>query len=390
LSGATYVGPVNDGLHRFLAVQDSGNHLFAIDVALNANGSLGSATAVSKTLLSPGFDFEGVVYNGPERNTVYVSEEDTPSVREYDLATGLQIDALPIPAVFANKRANFGFESLTKHASTGVLWTANEEALTVDGPISSLAAGTYVRLQSFIESGGSATAGAQYAYRVNPIHAGTSVDSNTRSGLSDLVALPDGTLLALERSLASAIPPFQSRIYQIDFTGATDVSVPPFDAGLIEQTFTPVGKTLLWSGQAGGGFGQNLEGLALGPQLANGNWSLLGVVDSGDPISNNTIVAFELIPPPCSLTGDYNCSGAVESADYLTWKSTFGAIGELPADGNGDGIVNAADYVVWRDHLGEAASGGAATVPEPAITAWGIFAFVAMLIGRKQIAAALG
>jgi hypothetical protein len=120
--------------------------------------------------------------------------------------------------------------------------------------------------------------------------------------LSDLVALPDGRVLALERSLASSLTPFQSRIYELDFTGATDVSSL---AGLIGQTYTPVSKRLLWSGQAAGGFGQNLEGLALGPQLSNGNWSLLGIVDDGDPLSNNTLVAFELsganIPEPAAI-----------------------------------------------------------------------------------------
>ena len=114
--------------------------------------------------------------------------------------------------------------------------------------------------------------------------------------------LPNGKLIALERSLASAFPPFESRIYEIDLAGATDVSGL---SGLIGQTFTPVTKHLLWKGQAGGGFGQNLEGLALGPQLADGNYSLLGIVDDGDPLSSNTLVAFEVsgqIPEP-SIVG---------------------------------------------------------------------------------------
>ena len=38
-----------------------------------------------------------------------------------------------------------------------------------------------------------------------------------------------------------------------------------------------------------------LEGLCLGPKLPNGNHVLLGVVDSGDGYSKNTVVAFELI-----------------------------------------------------------------------------------------------
>lgn len=383
LSGVTYVGPAAGEMHRFLAVQDSGNQLVAIDVALNANASLDSAEAVSKTVLSPGFDFEGVVYNGAVRNSVSISEEDTPGVREYDLATGSQSTSLAIPAVFANRRANRGFESLTKNSISGEIWTANEEALSVDGPTATTTVGTYVRLQQFVETGGVATAAAQFAYLVDPIHAGT-FSSNTRSGLSDLVTLPDGRLLALERSLATT--GFQNRIYQIDFAGATDTNASQYDAGLVGQAFTPVSKTLLWSGQAGGFLGENLEGLALGPQLASGNWSLLGVVDSGDPLSGNTVVAFELSSSPCDLAGDYNCSGGVDESDYLKWISAFGATTPSPADGNGDGVVNAADYLIWRDNF-SAAAATSTPVPEPRLPMIGGAMF--LWLWRKQRAAAL-
>ena len=47
--------------------------------------------------------------------------------------------------------------------------------------------------------------------------------------------------------------------------------------------------------------GMNLEGLTLGPALTvNGSngWSLLSVVDSGDPYSSNKVVAFRLMAIP--------------------------------------------------------------------------------------------
>lgn len=386
LSGVTYLGPAAGGLHRFLAVQDTGNQLVEIDVAFNANASLGSALAVNNLGLSPGFDFEGVVYNGATRNSVYVSEEVTPGLREYDLASGVQIAPLPIPGVYSNRRANRGFESLARNADTGVIWTANEEALTIDGPTATTTAGTYVRLQKFIESGSTATAAAQFAYLVDPIHAGT-VNSNTRSGLSELVSLPDGNLLALERSLATT--GFQSRIYQLDLSNATDISASEYDVGLVGQSFTPVAKTLLWSGQVGGFFGENLEGLAVGPQLASGNWALLGVVDSGasaDPLSGNTIAAFELVPPPCDLAGDYNCSGAIDDADYLVWQAEYGNPAPSPADGNDDGVVGLADYTIWRDSY-VATSAAHTAVPETNLAPMGVVA--GLLLWRKQKAAAL-
>ena len=60
--------------------------------------------------------------------------------------------------------------------------------------------------------------------------------------------------------------------------------------------------------------GENLEGLCLGPQLANGNRVLLGVVDDGDAVSNNTLVAFELVVP-LTLLGDINQDQHVNALD---------------------------------------------------------------------------
>jgi hypothetical protein len=175
--------------------------------------------------------------------------------------------------------------------------------------------------------------------------------------LSDLVALPDGSLLALERSLGligGFLPNYQTRIYRVTFDGATDISVAPFDTGLSGQSYTPATKTLLWSGQAGGGFGQNLEGLSLGPVLPDGSWSLVGVVDDGgvdDPASENTVVAFRLAPP---LSGDYNFDVYVDAADYVAFRKSFS--GDLGSH-----------YNLWRTHFGESASGPGeqAAIPEP-------------------------
>lgn len=389
MSGIAYVGPNGSGMHRFLAVQDSGDQLVKIDLEIDANGSLSSATAIDTLALSPGYDFEGIVYNGSTKNSVYLSEENTPGVREYNLVTGMESSSLATPGVFGNRRLNRGFESLARDSRTGTIWTANEEALTIDGPTATTTAGTYVRLQQFVEGGEGAIAGAQFAYYVEPIHVGTTVNSNTRSGLVELVSLPDGSLLSLERSLAYGLPPFLSRIYQLDFTEATDISSIEFDSGLVGKTFSPVEKSLLWSGSVGGLFGQNLEGLSLGPQLSNGNWSLIGVVDSGDDLSSNAIVAFELTSRGCGPVGDYNCDQSVNGTDYAAWKNAFAGMGSSYADGNRDGIINAADYVVWRDHTAPVMGTAATAVPEPRFAAWGFFLLASIRLWRKHMAAAL-
>jgi hypothetical protein len=195
-----------------------------------------------------------------------------------------------MPSVFKSQRDNRGLESLTRRADGKEMWTANEEALTVDGAVSTRDAGTVVRLVRFAVDGNSITPAQQYAYQVDPIHQG--LGAPLQSGLSDLVVLPDGTLLTLERSAIEGLPVFETRIYQVDFTGATDISQGSLAAGLTSQNYTPVKKKQILATTK---IGENLEGLCLGPELSTGHWALLGVVDNGDPVSKNTLVAFELI-----------------------------------------------------------------------------------------------
>jgi len=275
--------------------------------------------------------------------------------------------------VFATRRANRGFESLARSPDGSVMWTANEQALTVDGPISTSSVGTNVRLLKLNVAGDAVAAGPQFAYQVEPIH-GTSPLGSPQSGLSDLVAFPDGTLISLERSVSFLASPstYLNRIYEINFTGATDISVGPTAGGLAGQAYSPVGKLLLWSGPADGANGQNLEGLTLGPRLANGDWLLIGIVDdeASDSLSENTVVAFTLSAIP---SADFDDDGNVDGGDFLDWQRSFGkTIGATQTEGDADrdGDVDAADLTHWKAAfavpalaMGETAS---AVVPEPA------------------------
>lgn len=327
LSGIAYAGEVGGSkpaAHRFVAVMDNSNHLVEIEMVFDVDGSIVSAGVVAGVSLAESRDFEGIAFAGVSRSTVLLSEEGTPSVREYRRDDGSSVGALPTPPVFLSRRDNFGFESLAASGST--VWTANEEALTVDGPLSTTSAGSVVRLVRFDDG----VPGVQLAYVTAPIHG--LVISGSRSGLSDLVLLPDGRLLALERSLALASPLFLTRIYEVDSVGATDVSM--LD-GLIGQTFTPVTKRQLYSG------GQtNLEGLCVGPRLADGSRVLVGVVDDADPVSVNRVVSFRLTGV-VECRADWDGSGATDSADFFAFLVSFfsGA-----ADFNADGVTDSRDF----------------------------------------------
>jgi hypothetical protein len=377
LSGVAYRAPLGGASHQLYAVQDSGNQLVTLTVGLAANGALTSAAATASQTLAPGYDFEGIAI-GPA-GSVLVAEESTPAIRQYDKATGAALAALGMPPVYNSSRDNFAFESLTRALDGSTYWTANEEALNPDGSLSTTSQGTTVRLQRFsYDAAGTITLGPQYAYPVDAIHVGTSTDARTRSGLVDLVALPDSTLLTLERSLGISgvlfgLPLYQyeDRIYHVTFAGATDISQSPHNSGLIGQSYTPVSKTLLWKGQVGGVFGQNMEGLTLGPQLPGGDWSLLGVVDNSggaDPLSINTLAAFSLAP---SVAGDFNANGLVDSDDYVVWRKSLGT------------TFAQADYDLWRSHFGATAASSLAVnanaaVPEPANALMLIMGMLAM------------
>ncbi len=359
LSGVTYLGSAAGGLERFAAIQDENSRIVVIDVAFSANGTIDSATAASVRTLNVGADYEGIAYTGPARNSVFVSEETTSGVHEHSLATGVRLQSVGLPNVFQADIGNRGLESLTRSVDGTTMWTANEEALSVDGPLATQAHGTTVRLQRLTDNGVTVSAGPQFAYNVDPIHAGNDPD---RSGLADLVMLPDSTLLALERSRTQSIS-LQNRVYQVDFTGATDISTPAYAAGLDGKSFTPVGKSLLWTGSAAG----NMEGIALGPQLAGNRWVLLSVFDNAG-FGPNFIASFELTHTS-PIVGDYNCSGSVDNDDYALWSQSFGSSGSFAADGNGNGAVDAADYVVWRANSSAAKDSNvrasSQTIPEP-------------------------
>lgn len=389
MSGVTYVGPV-DGAHRFIAVEQTKGELIRFDVALSDAGAITAVSNIAPIDITPTNDFEGIAYTDATRNSVFLSSENGAGLREISLATGNQLQAVTLPTVFGNARPNRSFESLTRARDGASMWIANEQALTVDGSLATAVAGTPVRLLKLNVDGNSVTPGPQFAYQVEPIH-GSATFGSPQSGLSDLTVMPDGTLLALERSVAVTSPIYLSRIYEVNADAATDVSGPPFATGLNGQAFAPVTKELLWSGAVDAGSGQNMEGLALGPKLANGSWLLLGVVDNqngGDPLSNNTIVAFTATP---TTSADFDGNGVIDGNDFLRWQRGLGKpAGATKAEGdaNRDGAVDEADLELWKGSFVPAAVPATQTVPEPAATlllATGAWALVApsRTLGRR-------
>jgi hypothetical protein len=341
LSGLTWAGPeVGGGGTTYLAVMDNSNKLVRVSIAVTSDGSISSAAIVpgGGLSLSDSRDFEDIAFRGTALDSVYMCEEGSPEVREYRLDTGAFVRVLSRPVIFSNRRTNFGFESLSLNRTRSTLWTANEEAITSDGPASTPTAGTWVRLLKYNATQTPPVPVAQFAYLTQPIHG--SVISGARSGVSQVVALPNGRLLVLERSFAFGATFFQTRIYEVDVAAATDVSSL---VTLVGATYTAATKRLLYSGDQ-----TNLEGLCLGPKLSDGSYALLGIVDDGDPISVNRMVSFRLAGDVDSTCpADLNDDGVVDDADFVRFAESYNLLLDPVGDLNQDGVADDADFVLF-------------------------------------------
>lgn len=299
LSGLTRAGDSD----VYLGVMDSGPVLVKLSIKLKADGSIESAGSTAfLPIMARLRDLEGIAFTNPKRDSVIVSDETSPGLTEVSLSDGKLLQSLRVPALFKTFVPNKGFESCTMSPDGKSLWTANERALKIDGNpqtgVTPIMSQTRVRLLKYDVRGNTYTPAGQYEYDTSGVH-----DWAGQIGLCDLAALPDGRLLALERSAAenlSGVKSIRTRIFLVNAparSGATDISKPPFDRGLINRSPVKVHKTMLYDGFVCSAHGENMEGLCLGPSLGKGRWSVLGVVDNTDGpmhLSKSSVVAFEL------------------------------------------------------------------------------------------------
>ena len=150
LSGITYAG-VEGGKNIFYAVADNGADIGLYKVTIdgfNSDGDVSGTPSVgSRVQLAGATDIEGVAYD-PASGHVWVADEGKQTITEYNPSTGEALRQAPVPAVLGTSKivGNYGFESLTISGDGLAMWTANEEALTIDGERSSFDSGTVVRL----------------------------------------------------------------------------------------------------------------------------------------------------------------------------------------------------------------------------------------------------
>jgi hypothetical protein len=201
--------------------------------------------------------------------------------------------------VFSRQRLNGGFESLTQSPDGAEYWAANEMPLSIDGEPATDSTGAVVRLQRMDAQ---MRPTAQFSYPVDPYFARITTPPQLAgfavSGLSELLVLPGGGLLALERAFAgdsTGAANLRVRIYEVHLEGATNVSQLGWAEGLRGRPYTPVRKRLLWEEN----FGlttSNFEGMTLGPALENGDRPLILIADNNGGRSE-ALYVLRLIDP---------------------------------------------------------------------------------------------
>jgi hypothetical protein len=249
-------------------------------------------------------DPEGIALT--DRGTLVITSEGfanrliDPWVREFSL-DGRQLAPFAVPAAFSpdaatrGVRHNLGFESAAVTPSGRWLFTATEAALVQDGPPATVAAGSPARILRYDLK--TRALERQWVYPTDPI-ADPPVPSTAFAvnGLVDLLPFDKDSLLGMERSFSVGAPGTGNSIelYAIELGHADDVN--PFDslAGLLGG-IRPAEKTLVLDLDALGLPLDNVEGMAIGPDLPDGRRSLVLVSDNNfNPVQFTQFLLFAL------------------------------------------------------------------------------------------------
>ncbi|WP_072621136.1 esterase-like activity of phytase family protein [Spirulina major] len=256
---------------------------------------------------APGtLDPEGIAFT--PRHTLMISSEGNlnrdiaPWIQEFDPSTGQALRSLRLPARFLPAtpirdpdpphgiRNNLGLESLDVQW-TGLspddpfrLFTAPESHLTQDERRTDTDGRDRIRLLHYlINPFGDPVLVSENAYLLEPAPEGS-----LSHGLSDLLTLnEEGHLLTLERSLT--LNGYTARLFQVVAGNATDTSRIATLGGEL-TTVAPLKKRLLLDLSTLNIPLDNLEGMTLGPRLADGS-SLLVLV-SDDNFSAEQVTHF--------------------------------------------------------------------------------------------------
>ncbi len=278
------------------------NFMIAETVKFTSNGLPMNGMAPSPTnVLGRAFDPEGIVVSATTGH-LFVSDEYGPSLYEFD-RNGNLVRSFTTPANLiprngsgtpnfaddtgniAGKTTNRGFEGLAVSPDGKFLYAVLQSAMLDEGAGN----GTITRIVKFDTTTGLAV--GQYAYQLETAAQGR--------GVSALVAVNDHEFLVLERNnrgvgVGATVAPPDKKVFEIDITGATDVSGIDLDAPgavytKVTKTPTPLidlaANTLA---ELGNKVPEKMESLTFGPRLADGSYMLLTGTDNDYSVTQNS------------------------------------------------------------------------------------------------------
>ena len=225
----------------------------------------------------PSRDAEGIVFI-PSSQTVWISGEKDNAVLGYTVDGRRTGDSLSLPVSFREMSHLYGLESLAYDSVSHTFYTANESTLTIDGEQATATNGVANRVRIVAIKEGKPF--YELTYLMDAPLCGNEMQWYAM-GVSELMVLPDGQLLVLERELAvpkKKIGAFVNcKLYVINpanITQGHDREATPVEKELLFQWKTKLNITARdWA---------NYEGMCLGPQLADGSWVVILVSDSQD------------------------------------------------------------------------------------------------------------
>jgi hypothetical protein len=241
----------------------------------------------------------------PQGDTVWYTSEGSyefdvdPFVAEATM-DGAFVSRPSLPEIFEmaggeelGPRENLVFEGLTFAADGESLWVAMEGPLFQDSEPSTFERTSFTRIANLDRQGNVL---AEYAVEVDALPAEPMAFATI--GVTEILAIDETRFLIVERGGIETPDSFDNyiKVYEIDITGATDVAAMP---ALEDQEFTPVTKRLVLDLKATGLEPiDNIEGMTWGPNLENGNRTLVLVSD--DNFSDTQVSQFIVL----EVTGD--------------------------------------------------------------------------------------
>lgn len=192
-------------------------------------------------------------------------------------------------------RDNLAFESLTIAPSKNFLFFGTEDALHQDGPVATLKENSLIRISRYQNTGAGFTPSKEFVYSLGPIQSlENSLKSvGAQSGIPAIYALDDNNLLVLERTYYPVVDITKLLLFKVTL----DNNIKDYSnvASLKNEKITALKKEILFDFDAiipklnpTYQFLDNIEGMCLGPKLANGNKTLILVSDNNFSKSQRT------------------------------------------------------------------------------------------------------